>query len=134
GCTELADQLPRYPAVKSNESPSSPALASAPTSAWGRWLRWLLERGRATLASLGLVLVAGFAAGVAALLVFAELAEAVLDKQSLAIDQAVLVSLRALANPLLDGLAFDLSLLGSEVLAVLLALTLSWLVWKRRYG
>src|SRR5439155_1418896 len=68
------------------------------------------------------------------LLLFAALADEVLERQSIEIDQRLLVALHAHANPALDQLALLVSLLGSEALAVLLVVSLGWLIRKRRYG
>jgi undecaprenyl-diphosphatase len=72
--------------------------------------------------------------GAGALFLFARLADEVLERDSLALDQGVLLALQSHANPELNRAALALSLLGAQGLAVLLALALGGLVWRRRFG
>ena len=123
---------PQPPALAS--SPQPPSVAAAPPQDWQRWLRWLAERGRSTLAALGLVLVGGLMLGAGALFLFARLADEVLERDSLALDQGVLLALQSHANPEFNRAALALSLLGAQGLAVLLVVALGWLVWRRRFG
>src|SRR5712691_9725087 len=83
----------------------------------------------------GLLIIAiGFASGVGAILLFAWLAQGVLERQSLRLDQDVLVVLQARASPSLLRAALAISLLGGVVLWVLLAVALGSLAWKRHFN
>jgi membrane-associated phospholipid phosphatase len=94
----------------------------------------LFEQGQRALAALGLVLAAGFGLGLAALLVFADLANDVAEQSTTAFDLLVLQTLRRQATPTLDAVASALSWLGAEGLAVVVVLTVLLLAWQRRLG
>jgi undecaprenyl-diphosphatase len=75
----------------------------------------------AHIANGGLVLVLGIASGVSALIVFADLADDVLDRETLALDTAVLNWLSQFRSAFTDTLMGWLPLLGAEWLAVTVA-------------
>jgi undecaprenyl-diphosphatase len=115
-------------------NPTPPTVAAAEPRAWQRWVSWLLTRGHGALASLGLVLISGLVLGAGALLLFADLAEDVHEPEAQQIDQGILAALHQHTSPFLDQAAWFISLLGSEILAVLFFVTVAWLLWQRRYG
>lgn len=115
-------------------SPPRPFIFSAGTARWARLWRWL---GRQELTLLlGLVALFGGAWG------FIELAEAVAEQQTRALDQAVLLALRTAEDPAdprgppwLEELARDLTALGSVgVLGLITAGTLVYLLLAGRTG
>jgi membrane-associated phospholipid phosphatase len=112
----------------------APAVAAAEPRAWQSWLARLWKRGREAVATLGVVLLAGFLLGLGAVLFFALLADEVLDQTTLVVDTAVLLALRAHQSSALDSVAQAFSMLGAEGLTVLFVVTLIVLGWQRRYG
>ncbi|HLH22208.1 MAG TPA: phosphatase PAP2 family protein [Chloroflexota bacterium] len=96
-----------------------PLLARASPGGWAAWLRALGERGDADLAAFGLTLAVGFAAGLLALYLFAALAYEVMRQQTDLLDLGVLAWLQQFKSPALDALAWAVSLMGSQAVAVL---------------
>ena len=90
--------------------------------------------GKARLAALGVTLGLGLAVSVLALYLFAVLADTVMDEETIRIDYGVLGALREVQSPGLDRLAVFFSMLGSEVLAVLMLVLIIVFGWKRRWG
>lgn len=111
-----------------------PTVASASAAAWGAWIARAVRSGRARLGASGLAVVLGFALGLAALYVFAELAEGVAEAETQRLDAAALVWLRQFASPTLDVLARAASVLGSEAVAVFLVLLLVLFGRQGRWG
>jgi undecaprenyl-diphosphatase len=101
---------------------------------WRAWLTDILLRGKGQLARLGLALVLGFGLGVGALVLFADLAEDVMARDTLALDNGVLAWLQQFRSPALDTLMRGLSLMGSEGIAVLLVVLLVYLGFRGRWG
>src|SRR3712207_4404071 len=106
-----------------------PTAAQASPARWRAWLLYLVTYGKARLAALGLTLGLGLVLAMLALYLFAILANSVMDEETELVDFAVLAMLREVQSPGLNHLAFVLSLLGSEVLAVLMAVLLIVFGW-----
>lgn len=118
----------------STSPPSEQGVAAPSRHGLLLWLRDVGHAGWQRLTGLGLALVLGFGAGVSALWLFAQVADGVLERESLRLDTAVLAALRVYSSPVLDRLALGVSTLGSEVVAALLLLLLVWLGRQRRWG
>ena len=112
----------------------SPTVAAADDRGWARWLFRLAHFGKAQVAKLGLVLALGFGLGVLALVGFAGLAEDVMEKETIVLDDGVASWLLQFSSPGLDRVMHGLSMMGAEALVVLLPLLLVGLAWQRRYG
>ena len=127
---------PSMPATSPTSTPTQadPTLAVASSGAWRAWLAQLVTAGRSRLAALGIALVLGFGAGLVTLYLFAALATTVAEGDTERVDFAVLAWLRERQSPILDSVAWYCSLLGSEVLAVLLVLMLGAFAFRRRWG
>jgi undecaprenyl-diphosphatase len=91
----------------------------------------LLARGALSAA---VQLLVSFGAVWWALLAFGDLSEGVAEGETRALDEGALALLRRHESPALDGAARVLSLLGSEVVAVLLVTLLAAYAWRRRWG
>lgn len=113
---------------------ADPMVARASPAGWGAWLRALLDHGERQLASLGVTLALGFAAGLLSLYLFAVLATEVARKQTDLLDLGVLAWLRQFQSPTLDVLAQAVSFLGSEGMAVLLVVLLVAFALRGRWG
>jgi membrane-associated phospholipid phosphatase len=111
-----------------------PAVAQASPARWQAWLLDLTRYGWERIAALGLSLGLGLGAALLALYLFAELADEVMEQETLQIDTAVLMTLRAVQSPALDRAAYVVSALGAEVLAVLMVALTIVLGWRRRWG
>ena len=109
-------------------------VARARSRRWQAWLLSLVLYGKRRLAAVGLALVLGFATGLGALLLFAELADEVMEQQTQQLDNAVLAALLRFHSPGLDLAARLVSALGSEVLAALFVVLLAAFGWQRRWG
>ena len=96
------------------------------------WL--LLTRGRQRVAALGLMLVRGFAAGLMALYGFAHLADEVMEQETQHVDELVLHTVRQVSSPPLDAIAYFLSFVGAELVAVLLVTLLVAFARRGRWG
>lgn len=119
----------------STTSPSAePTVAQASPARWRAWLLYLLTYGKARLAALGLTLGLGLFLATLALYLFATLADSVMEDETELVDFAVLAALREVQSPELNRLAFVISLLGSEVLAVVMVVLLMVFGWQRRWG
>lgn len=118
-----------------NESPQQdPVVAQRSLHGWVRWVWRLLVRGREWVAGAGLALVLAFFAAVASLYLFAGLAENVVERDSQALDDAVLYGLRQYQSPWLDSVMYGISFMGSEAVAILLVLLLAVFGVQRRWG
>jgi membrane-associated phospholipid phosphatase len=111
-----------------------PVVARTSATGWRAWLTYLATAGRGRLGELGLALVVGFGAGLLALYAFAALAEDVASQETQQLDTAVLLWLHQFSSPTLDAVATGLSLLGSELLVVLVVAALVALGYQRRWG
>ena len=118
----------------SNGSNVEPTVAQASPARWLAWGLFLVRHGKARLAALGLALTLGLGAALLALYTFAVVANSVMDDETELIDFAVLAALREVQSPELNRLAFVVSLLGSEVLAVLMVVLVIVFGWQRRWG
>jgi undecaprenyl-diphosphatase len=127
-------QVPHSAAAESVTVAADPVVAQASPARWWAWLLDLTRYGWERIAALGLSLGLGLGAALLALYLFAALADEVMEQQTLQIDTAVLMTLRAVQSPALDWAAYVVSALGSEVLAVLMVLLLGVLAWQRRWG
>ena len=127
-------QLPDSAATESVTVAADPVVAQASPARWRAWLLDLTRYGWERIAALGLSLGLGLAAALLALYLFATLADEVMEQETLQIDTAVLMTLRAVQSPALDRAAYLVSALGSEVLAVLMVVLLIGLGWQRRWG
>ena len=116
------------------ENQRDPTVAAADARGWVAWATRLALYGKAQLARLGLTLAFGFGLAVLALVVFAGIAEEVMDEETMALDTSVLMGLQTLRSPLADTLMQGLSLMGSEVVAVLMPVLLLALGFARRFG
>jgi undecaprenyl-diphosphatase len=112
---------------------ADPRVASAPDQAWEGWAEDVQARPQ-QVAEFGLALVLGFVGGVVALLAFAWVAEEVLGRQTQQLDDATLAYLRQFSSPTLDVLALGVSMLGSEVVALVGVVLLAVFAWQRRWG
>ena len=118
-----------------NPSPASePVVAQASPAGWRNWLLFLVTYGRERIAALGLTLLLGFGVALASLYAFAELADEVMEAETLQVDNAVLAALRLAQSPFLDRAAWFASALGAEVVAVLLVVLILAFGWQRRWG
>ena len=113
---------------------AEPTVAQASPARWRAWLLYLVTYGKARLAALGLTLSIGLGAALLALYLFAVVANGMMDEETEFIDFAVLAALREVQSPELNHVAFFFSLLGSELLAVLLVVLLVVFGWQRRWG
>jgi membrane-associated phospholipid phosphatase len=111
-----------------------PLTAKASPAGWRAWLWALLHSGRRTLGELGLILVAGFATGLFALYAFAQMADEVMEQETMRLDGAALSWLQHFASPTLKTLATAVSFMGSEAVTILLLVLLVWLGLQRRWG
>ena len=82
-----------------------PTVGKASQAGWRHWLTGQLAAGKARLAAVGLTLVLGFLAGLAALYLFADVAEDVMAQDTMRLDNGVLVWLHQFSSPTLDLLA-----------------------------
>lgn len=111
-----------------------PTVAEAGPSGWRAWAKDLLARGRDRIGKAGVVLALGFSAGLASLLLFAELAGEVAADATLAFDTAFLEYLQSFASPGLTVFFEVVSFLGGDGLNVLLVLVVGFLLVRRRWG
>ncbi len=111
-----------------------PVVARASPTGWRAWLTYLATTGRLRLGGLGLALIVGFSAGLLALYGFAALAEDVASQETQQLDTAVQVWLHQFSSPTLDVIAVGLSLLGAELLLVLVVAALVAFGYQRRWG
>ena len=120
--------------VASTSPGAEPTVAQASPARWLEWALFIVRHGKARLAALGLTLGLGLLAAILALYLFAVLAETVMDEETTRIDYGVLAALREVQSPALDRLAYVISALGAEVLAVLMVVLLILFGWQRRWG
>jgi len=113
---------------------AEPTVAEASPARWYAWLLYLVTYGKARLAAVGVTLGLGLVLAMLALYVFAVLANSVMADETEIVDFAVLAALREVQSPGLNHLALFFSLLGSEVLAVLMVGLLILFGRKRRWG
>ena len=120
--------------VASTRPGADPTVAQASPSRWRAWASFVVRHGKARLTALGLTLGLGLGAALLALYLFAALADTVMDEETARIDYGVLAALRAVQSPELDRLAYVVSALGAEILAVLMVVLLILFGWQRRWG
>ncbi|MGE3908873.1 MAG: phosphatase PAP2 family protein [Chloroflexota bacterium] len=111
-----------------------PTVAQASPAAWYAWIVTLARFGRRQIAALGLTLGIGLAVALLSLYLFAAIAEDVMEQETRQLDNTVLSALRQVQSPALDQVAWFVSALGSEILAVIMVLIVVLLVWQRRFG
>ncbi len=116
------------------DPPIDPTIAVASPEGWRRWLLRRMHSGWDWLAQLGLTLLLGLLGGLVSLFFFARLADEVMEYDTQPLDDGVLAWLRQFHSPGLDLAARVLSLMGSEVVAVLLVLLLVLFAVQRRWG
>ncbi|MFN8533088.1 MAG: phosphatase PAP2 family protein [Dehalococcoidia bacterium] len=92
----------------------------------------LFHRPWRVLTALGLTLVAGMAAGLLSIWAFSWIANGVLERETEALDLAVLSALAVHKSPALDALAWWASAAGNELVFVLLVGLVAWLVLRGR--
>lgn len=78
------------------------------------------------------IAIAGLIVAILALWGFIELADEVLEKQTKAIDQAILLAIKPLHTPLLNIVMHGFSIVGGTVVVTLLCLGLGVTFWVRR--
>ena len=88
----------------------------------------------ARFAAFGIVLALGTVIGVAALALFVKLADEVMEHETLALDTASLSWLSQFRSPATDVLMQGVSLMGAQVLGVVVAAVLALLAVRRRWG
>jgi len=120
--------------VVPNSQGAEPTVAQASPARWRAWASFLIHHGRARLAALGLTLGLGLILALLALYLFAVLADEVMEQETAQLDNAVLGALRSVQSPGLDRLAYVVSALGAEVLAVLMVVLLIVFGRQRRWG
>lgn len=113
---------------------ADPVVAQASPAGWRTWLVGLLHSGKDRLAALGLTLSLGLGAALLSLYLFSALADEVVEQETERLDYAVLYLLRLAQSPDLNRAAWFASLLGSEILAVVMVLLLGVLALQRRWG
>ena len=113
---------------------TEPTVAQASPARWWAWLLFLVTYGKARLTALGLTLLIGLGAALLALYLFAVVANGMMEDETEFVDFAVLGALREVQSPELNHVAFFFSLLGSELLAVLMVVLLILFGWQRRWG
>lgn len=113
---------------------ADPVVAQASPTGWRIWLLTLLHSGKDRLAALGLTLGLGLGAALLSLYLFSVLADEVMEQDTEQLDYAVLYVLRQAESPALNWAASFVSLLGAEILAVLMVVLLGILALQRRWG
>ena len=93
------------------------------------FLRRVLPHARSLYSAIGLFLLLGLGLTILALWAFAELAESVLEGETLWLDQQVLLWINQHATPRLDQIALEVTALGSLVVISTLVLVASALLW-----
>lgn len=119
---------------RSNISEQDPVTQQQTTSGWLAWVRALVTSGRERLAQVGVTLILGFGLAVLALFAFARLADDVLERETQALDDAVLAWMRQVASPPLDLAARGVTTLGSEAVLAFLLLLLVGFAVRRQWG
>jgi membrane-associated phospholipid phosphatase len=113
---------------------AEPILAPRAGRAWLRWLRHLSTRARDRLAGASLLLVSALAFAAFNLWLFGRLADEVMERETVAVDDAVYELLHRFASPALDRAARIASWMGSELVLILLVGLVVLLGWRGRWG
>jgi membrane-associated phospholipid phosphatase len=95
-------------------------------------VRWLAPLVRGIYSAVGLVLIVGLALAAAALIGFANLAESVLEGETLTIDERILLWVDSIATPTLDVVALEITSLGSPAVVATLVLVAGAFLWLTR--
>lgn len=95
--------------------------------------RWIGQHVRGFYSAVGLFLVAGVALILAAGLLFAELADRVMEGETQAFDDAVLLWLHERASTRLTGIALDVTALGAGMVVWLVVIVASVFLWSTRH-
>jgi membrane-associated phospholipid phosphatase len=111
-----------------------PTVVRGETREWLAWFDHLVHHGRRRLAALSLTLVVGFLSSIIAMYLFAQIADQVMDRDTIRIDNSVLIGLQRVGSPELDLVARRVTLLGSEGLAVVMIVLLVIFGVRRRWG
>lgn len=93
------------------------------------FLRWVLPHARSLYSAIGLFLLLGLGLTILALWAFAELAESVLEGETLWLDHHILLWINRHATPRLDQIALEVTALGSLVVIATIVLVASALLW-----
>jgi len=82
---------------------------------------------------ISIIRLAGLAVAALAMWGFATIAEEVLEKETYAFDQSILLDLRSLHTPLRDRLMLGLTFLGEPNLLLILSVSLGIILWVRKH-
>ncbi len=96
-------------------------------------LRWIGQHVRGFYSAVGLFLVAGIALILLAGLLFAKPADDVMEGETQAFDDAVLLWLNQHATPKLTGIALDVTALGAGTVVWLVVIVASVFLWSTRH-
>jgi undecaprenyl-diphosphatase len=109
-------------------------LAPRAGGTWLEWLRHLPTRARDRLAGASLLLISALAFAAFNLWLFGRLADEVMERETIDVDDAVYGFLHRFASPALDRAATIFSWMGSELVLILLVALLVLLSWRGRWG
>jgi undecaprenyl-diphosphatase len=112
----------------------NPSAARASGLGWWAWLTSLSRHGRDRLAALGLAFCLATGLAAAALWGFADLAEDVASRETEGVDAVLRTWVAPVHAPALDWAALVLSLFGSELVYVLVAVVVILLGRRQRWG
>lgn len=110
-----------------NTHTSRPGGAARPV------LRWIGQHVRGFYSAVGLFLVAGLAVILLAGLLFAKVANDVMEGETQAFDEAVLLWMHERATPKLTGIALDVTALGAGTVVWLVVIVASVFLWSTRH-
>ena len=121
--------------AETGPAPAAPPQAKARRAVWPV-LRWIGHHVRGFHAAVGTFMIVGVLLIIGCALLFAELAEDVMEGQTQAFDRAVLEWLNQQATPQLTLLALEVTALGATVVVWMLVLVSSVFLWvsKHRYS
>jgi undecaprenyl-diphosphatase len=111
-----------------------PVVAAPAPSTWQRWLADLARSQQQRVAGFGLVVLLGLLAGLAAIYVFTWLASEVLEHETNDMDTAAATFTRQWQSPTMDVAARTASLLGSEIVFMLVVALVALFAYQRRWG
>lgn len=120
--------------MPTTDSAGEPTLARATPHQWRAWLADLLHTGMQRVGRAGLLLLLAFGAGGLAVYGFLAVADEVTEGETARLDAAVLTWLQQFSSPVLDGMMWALSALGSEVVLILLVVLVAALGQRGRWG
>jgi len=113
---------------------AEPLVARARPEQWRAWALDLARAGHRQLMALGLALVLGFGLAALSLVLFAALAEDVMEQQTVHLDGAVLAALQQFHSPVLHAAAEGFSAIGAVGVLVVLVVLLAWFARRGRWG